>query len=93
VSEVPEQGTLTPLILPLEEMHIVSVAAWPTLGSAARSNIAAAVVPTIQRHANFREAGMLTPSIFFCPLAVRRSAIEVIIHSCHFYSGSTLWIA
>src|SRR5713101_8053044 len=94
VSEVREpQGTLIPLILPLEAIQIVSVAAWPTLGSAASNSNAAAVVPTIQRHANFGEAGMLTPSIFFCPLAVHRSDNEVIIHSCHFYSASVLWIA
>src|SRR4029077_1246306 len=62
--------TLTPLIFPLPLTHIVSVSAWPTLGSIARHSIAAAVVPTIQRHANFGEAGMLTPSIFFCLSAV-----------------------
>jgi hypothetical protein len=78
VSEVPEQETLMPLILPLPLMQIVSVSAWPTLGSAAMNSIAAAVVPTIQRHADFEEAGMLTPSIFFCPLAVPRSDNDLI---------------
>src|SRR5260370_24723114 len=67
-----------PLILPLLLMQILSISAWPVLGRAAMNNIAAAVVPTIQRHANFEKAGMLTPSIFFCPLAVLRSDNEII---------------
>src|SRR5260370_19812773 len=67
-----------PLILPWPLMQIVSVSAWPILGIAAMNSIAAAVVPTIQRHANFEEAGMLTPSIFFCPWAVLRSDDELI---------------
>src|SRR5260370_28389797 len=82
VSHVSEvilpQSTLMPLILPLLLMQMVSVSAWPLLGRAAMNNIAAAVVPTIQRHANFEEAGILTPSLFFCPLAVLRSYNEII---------------
>ena len=34
---------------------------------------ATAVAPTIQRHENFKEAGMLTPSIIFCLPALLRS--------------------
>src|SRR6266478_7232319 len=75
---IPPQSTLMPLILPLELMQILRSSARPTLGSAASNSIAAAVVPTIQRHASFEEAGMLTPSIFFCPLAVPRSDSELI---------------
>src|SRR5260370_13505565 len=67
-----------PLILSLLLMQILSISAWPVLGRAAMNNIAAAVVPTIQRHTNFEKAGMLTPSIFFCPLAVLRSDNEII---------------
>jgi hypothetical protein len=68
-----------PLTLPLPLLiQIDKVCAWPTPGSATKPIIEAAVAPTIQRHANFKEAGMLTPSIFFCPLAVPRSANELI---------------
>ncbi len=68
-----------PLIKPLLFLiQIDKVAAWPTPGSATRLIIAAAVPPTIQRHANFKEAGMFTPSVFFCPSAAPRSANELI---------------
>src|ERR1019366_1813156 len=68
-----------PLTLPLPLLiQIDKVCAWPTPGSATKPIIAAAVAPTIQRHANFKEAGMLTPSIFFCPLAIPRSANDLI---------------
>jgi hypothetical protein len=54
-------------------MQISMFSAWPTPGSATRLNAAAAVAPIIQRHANLKEAGILTPSIFRCPPTVLRS--------------------
>jgi hypothetical protein len=63
-----------PSILPSLVLTQISIfSARPMPGSAIRLTIAAAVAPTSQRRANFKEAGMLTPSIFFCPTALLHS--------------------